>query len=86
MNRVYGSILSTAADLGEVVPAAGRLIVCASGCAASSVPVVAEALPALLLGAARRPLRDPPQLAAASCPFSAGRGEWQRGLFFRRVG
>ncbi len=84
MNRVYGSILSTAADLGEVVPAAGRLIVCASGCAARSVPVVSEALPALLLGAARRALWDTHQVAAAFGSFLAGVGKWLVAVALRR--
>lgn len=75
MDRIYSSILSIAADLGDVVSAAGRLIVCTSGCAASSVPVVSRRLSVLLRGAARRMLRDTHQVAAALGRFLEGAGK-----------
>ena len=84
MNRIYLSILSIAADLNDVVSAAGRLIVCASGYAASSGPVVSRALSALLRGAARRMLWDTHQVAAALGPFLAGVGKWFVAAAFRR--
>ncbi len=84
VNRIYFSVLSIAADVGGVVSAAGRLIVCASGCAASSVPVVSLTFSALLRGAVRRMLWDTHQLAAALGPFLAGVAKWFVATTFRR--
>ncbi len=84
INRIYLSILSTAADLGDVISAAGRLSVCASGCAVSAFPVVSGAFLAFLGGAERRMLWHGRQVAAALGHFLAGVAKWFVAAAFRR--